>query len=68
MSDEDSELVIPETDFSQGIQPHRYARLQSGYRYAVYLDQDLLKHFGSPKAVPAALRALVEASKHVHAA
>jgi hypothetical protein len=50
------------------VQPHRYARLQTGYKYAVYLDEDLWKHFGSAEAVTAALKALIEASKHVHAA
>jgi hypothetical protein len=68
MSDEDSDLDIPEADFSQGVQPHRYAQLQTGYRFAVYLDEDLWKHFGSAEAVTAALKALIEASKHVHAA
>ena len=68
MSDDASDLVIPETDFSQGVQPHRYARLQSGYQYSVFIDSELWKHFGSAEAIVAALRALVEASKHIRAA
>jgi hypothetical protein len=59
---------IPEVDFSRGIQPHRYARLQTGYQYAVFLEPELWKHFGSADAVKAALRALVDASRHVRAA
>jgi hypothetical protein len=54
-------------DFSRGIQPHRYARLQSGYQYTVHLEPELWEHFGSAEEVKAALRALVEASKHVRA-
>jgi hypothetical protein len=50
---------IPEVDFSRGIQPHRYARLRSGYRYIVRLEPDLWRHFGSPDAVEAALREVV---------
>jgi hypothetical protein len=68
MRDDASGLEIPEVDFSRGIQPHRYARLQPGYEYTVFLDPDLWKHFGSAEAVVAALHALVEASKHVRAA
>lgn len=59
---------IPEVDFSRGIQPHRYARLRGGYRYTVFLEPELWEHFGSAEAVKAALRALVNASKHVRAA
>ena len=68
MSDDDSDLDIPEADFSLGVQPHRYARLQSGYQLTVHLDRELWDHFGSQEAVVAALRALVEASKHIRAA
>jgi len=57
----------PAVDFSRAIQPHRYARLRSGYRYVVYLDPELWNHFGSPEAVKAALRGLVSASRHVRA-
>ena len=59
---------IPEVDFSRAIQPHRYARLRPGYRYTVFLEPELWDHFGSTDAVKAALRALVDASKHVRAA
>lgn len=55
-------------DFSRAIQPHRYAKLRSGYKYVVYLEPDLWGHFGSPEAVRAALRGLVSASRHVRAA
>jgi len=58
---------IPEVDFSRGIQPHRYARLRGDYRYTVFLERELWEHFGSAEAVKAALRALVNASKHVRA-
>ena len=59
---------IPEVDFSRGIQPHRYARLRGDYQYTVFLEPALWQHFGSADAVKAALRALVDASKHVRAA
>ena len=55
-------------DFSRAIQPHRYARLRSGYKYTVFLEPELWSHFGSPEAVKAALRGLVSASRHVRAA
>lgn len=59
---------IPEVDFSKGIQPHRYARLKGGYQYTVFLEPELWQHFGSADEVRAALRALVDASRHVRAA
>lgn len=59
---------IPEVDFGRGIQPHRYARLQTGYRYTVHLEPDLWEHFGSADEVKAALRALIAASRHMRAA
>jgi hypothetical protein len=59
---------IPEVDFSRAIQPHRYAKLRSGYRYTVMLEQDLWERFGSADAVKAALRGLVSASRFVRAA
>jgi hypothetical protein len=76
MSDDDSKTQptaasleeIPEVDFSRGIQPHRYACLRAGYQYTVVLEPELWRHFGSADAVKAALRALVDASKHVRAA
>ncbi len=58
---------IPEVDFSRGIQPHRYAQLRPGYEYAVFLEPELWNHFGSAEEVKAALRALVDASRHVRA-
>jgi len=58
---------IPEVDFRRGIQPHRYARLRGDYKYTVFLEPELWEHFGSADAVKAALRALVDASKHVRA-
>lgn len=64
----DSLDEIPEVDFSRGIQPHRYARLKPGYRYTVHLEPDLWEHFGSADEVRAALRALIDASRHVRAA
>jgi len=64
---EESLAEIPEVDFSRGIQPHRYARLQSGYQYVVFLEPELWEHFGSADAVKAALRALVDAARHVRA-
>jgi hypothetical protein len=59
---------IPEVDFGRGIQPHRYAQLRTGYQYTVFLEPELWEHFGSADAVKAALRALVDASRHVRAA
>ena len=58
---------IPEVDFSRGIQPHRYAQLRDDYKYTVFLEPDLWEHFGNADAVKAALRALVDASKHMRA-
>ena len=55
-------------DFSRAIQPHRYAKLRSGYQYTVFLEPELWNHFGSPEAVKAALRGLVDASRHVRVA
>lgn len=59
---------IPEVDFSRGIQPHRFARLCGDYKYTVFLEPELWDHFGSADEVKAALRALVNASKHVRVA
>ena len=75
MSDDDSKSEpspesleeTREVDFSRGIQPHRYARLQPGYQYTVLLEPELWEHFGSAEAVKAALRALVDASRHMRA-
>ena len=55
-------------DSSRAIQPHRYAKLGSGYKYTVFLEPELWAHFGSAEAVKAALRGLVSASRHVRAA
>ena len=59
---------IPEVDFSRGIQPHRYAQLRPGYELVVFLEPELWRHFGSAEAVKAALKALIDASRHVRAA
>jgi hypothetical protein len=58
---------IPEVDFSRGIQPHRYARLRSGYRYVVHLKPALWREFGSAEAVEAALHALVQRRRRTRA-
>ena len=58
---------MPEVDFARGIQPHRYAQLRPGYRYAVFLEPEMWEHFGSADEVKAALRALVYASRHMRA-
>jgi hypothetical protein len=54
-------------DFTRAIQPHRYAKLRTGYKYTVLLDPELWGHFGSAEAVRAALRGLISASRHVRA-
>ena len=54
-------------DFTRAIQPHRYAKLRTGYKYTVLLEPELWNHFGSPEAVKAALRNLVNASRYVRA-
>jgi hypothetical protein len=59
---------IPEMDFSRGIRPNRYANLRGDFKQAVFLDRELWDHFGSEEEVLAALRALVEAARHVKAA
>jgi hypothetical protein len=56
---------IPEVDFSDAIRPNRYANLRGDFRHAVFLDPELWEHFGSAEEVEAALRSLVEASKHM---
>ena len=53
---------IPEVDFSRGIRPHRYARLQSGYKNQVFIEPDIFAFFGSAEAVNEALRFLVKAA------
>ena len=53
---------IPEVDFSRGIRPHRYARLQSGYRNQVFVDPEVFEFFGSSDAINDALRFLVKAA------
>ena len=55
-------------DFSRAIQPHRYAKLRTGYKYTVFLEPGLWKHFGSAEAVKAALRDLISASRHIREA
>jgi hypothetical protein len=59
--------AVREIDFSRGIQPHRYAKLRTGYEYTVFIEPELWAHFGSADAVKAALRGLVAASRHVRA-
>ena len=54
-------------DFTRAIQPHRYAKLRTGYKYTVLLAPELWNHFGSAEAVKAALRGLISASRHVRA-
>jgi hypothetical protein len=54
---------IPEVDFSRGIQPHRYARLRSGYKHQVFVDPEVFTFFGSAEAVNEALRLLMKAAE-----
>lgn len=54
---------IPEVDFACGIQPHRYARLRSGYRHQVFVDPTVFAFFSSAEAVNEALRLLVKAAE-----
>lgn len=54
-------------DFTRAIQPHRYAKLRTGYKYTVLLEPELWNHFGSTESVKAALRGLISASRHVRA-
>jgi hypothetical protein len=53
---------IPEVDFSRGIRPHRYARLQSGYKYQVFVEPEIFEFFGSAVAINEALGFLVKAA------
>jgi len=57
---------IPETDFSQGIRPNRYANLRVEFERAVFLDRDVWEHFGSEAKVVEALRLLVELAQRVY--
>ena len=54
---------IPEVDFSRGIQPHRYARLRSGYANHVFIDAEVFAHFGSAEEINRALRLLIDVAK-----
>jgi hypothetical protein len=60
---EESLEEIPEVDFSRGIRPNRYARLQGGFQHQVQLDAELWDHFGSQEKVIEALRLLVELAR-----
>jgi hypothetical protein len=53
---------LPEVDFSRGIRPHRYARLQSGYKNQVFVDPEVFAFFGSTDAINEALRFIVKAA------
>ena len=63
--------AIPEVDFSRMRRVGsrgRYAHLATGsMAQAVVVDSDLWEHFGSPKAINAALRAFVEAQRSIDA-
>ncbi len=54
---------IPETDFSQGIRPNRYANLRGDFQHAVFLDEELWRHFGSEDRIIEALRMIVEIAR-----
>lgn len=56
-------LDIPETDFSQGMRPNRYANLRGQFEHAVFLDEDLWRHFGSEETVLQVLRSVVEIAR-----
>lgn len=62
---------IPEVDFSKVRRlpgRGRYAHLSTGRMiHAVAIEPDLWPHFGSAKAINAALRAFVEAAKVIDA-
>lgn len=58
---------VSTVDFTRAIQPHRYAKLRSGYKYTVMLEPEIWSHFGSAEAVKAALRGLISVSRHVRA-
>jgi hypothetical protein len=60
---EDSFEEIPEVDFSKGIRPNRYAKLQGSFQHQVQLDAELWEHFGSQEKVVEALRLLVELAR-----
>jgi hypothetical protein len=51
---------MPETDFSTAVRPNRYANLRGEFQHAVFLDRDLIAHFGSAEKVVEALRLLAE--------
>ena len=53
---------MPEVDFSHAIQPHRYARLQTGYKNQVFVEPEVFDFFGSAEAVNEALKLLVRAA------
>ena len=54
-----------EIDFIQGVRGKYYERVMRA-KHLVELDQDMLDAFPTKADVNAALRSLLEASKHVH--
>ena len=54
---------IPEADFTNALRPNRYAALRGAFKTAVFLDDELWRHFGSEERVLEALRLLVELAK-----
>ena len=61
------ELEIPELSaewFRLAVQPNR-RDLRRGAKRAVFIDDEVVKRFGSDEELEQALRALIEASDHV---
>jgi hypothetical protein len=64
---EDNELDIPELNaewFRSAAQPNRQG-LRRGTKRAVFIDDAIVKRFGSDEELEHALKALLEASDHV---
>ena len=67
---EDDELEIPELSpewFQLAVQPNRHG-LRRGTKRAVFIEDEVVKRFGSDDELEQALRALLEASDHVRKA
>ena len=61
--DTDIPELTPEW-FASAVQPNR-AMLRRGHQRAVFLDEEVLRRFGSDEEVEQALRALLLAADHV---
>ena len=66
LTTEEGEVPLDtEFDYSQGVRGKYYERAMRA-KHLVQIDDDLLEAFPSSVELNAALRSLLEASKHIH--